>query len=507
MAGEKVTTPSVPLGVRSFSGGLNSTGNPLNLPDNESPDCLNVDFDKFGSVLKRNGYAQLNTVAFNSGATWTSIYQFRKSDLSSFLIGTCGNKFGTWSSLTGSPTDSTGSVTITAGNNNLWQWITFLDTAVGTNNVDPPIQWTGSSTATAASMPTNVTAAQYITVYQNYIFIANVVLSGTRFASRIYWSDLRALTFTAANFVDISKDDGQNITGLGVIGDRICVFKERSIWIGVFTGDVDIPFNFVKTPSEVGCINGYSIQNANNGILFQAQDGLYFLDGYSSTKMSFRTQATFNAMNKTRFQYGASVYQYEKNKYWLANCLGSSSTANQVLTYDTFNNAFGLYSGMAPASFARVITSGEERIYFGDYAGFVYRADSGVNDTPSGTSTAINAYYYTKWFDEGDIINQKGNQEAVIYYDYNSAQLTVNWSYDFSGSDDYLISFSSSGSGMLWDAGLWDSGIWGGSGGNYRRLDIGGRGRLVRYKFSNMNLSEQFKINGLGKLVYMETNV
>jgi len=127
MAGEKLTSPSAPVSVRVFSGGLNSTANPLNLQDSESTDCQNVDFDKFGSVLKRNGYTPVNTTAFNSGATWTSLHWFQLSTGSKFLVGTCGSKLASFSSgLSGSPSDITGSLTITPGNNNLFQWATFL---------------------------------------------------------------------------------------------------------------------------------------------------------------------------------------------------------------------------------------------------------------------------------------------------------------------------------------------------------------------------------------------
>ena len=57
MAGNKYTTSSVPFASVAFTGGLNSTAGPLNLQDNESSDLQNVDFNRFGSIVKRNGYA------------------------------------------------------------------------------------------------------------------------------------------------------------------------------------------------------------------------------------------------------------------------------------------------------------------------------------------------------------------------------------------------------------------------------------------------------------------
>ena len=48
---------------KTLSGGLNSTAGPFGLKDNESSDLQNIDFDQFGSILKRNGYSNLNSVS------------------------------------------------------------------------------------------------------------------------------------------------------------------------------------------------------------------------------------------------------------------------------------------------------------------------------------------------------------------------------------------------------------------------------------------------------------
>ena len=59
MAGITYTSSSVPTSDTALNGGLNSTAGALELKDSESSDLQNVDFDKFGSILKRNGYQVL----------------------------------------------------------------------------------------------------------------------------------------------------------------------------------------------------------------------------------------------------------------------------------------------------------------------------------------------------------------------------------------------------------------------------------------------------------------
>jgi len=507
MAGEKLTSKSIPIGYKSNSGGLNSTFGPLTLQDNESSKLQNVDFDRSGSVLKRNGYTTLNSSAFNSGATWTSLHWFELSSGTDYLIGTCGNKLAKMDSLDGTWDDITGSLTITAGNNNHFQWTTFLDTALGTNSVDVPVQWTGSGNGSAMTVPTGLTKAKYITVFNNYVFLANVTVSGTAHPSRVYWSDLKALTWTATNFVDIDRNDGQEITGLKVLGNKLIIPKERSIHGGTFTGDTDIPFVFEKTPSHVGCAAGYTPQDIDNGLVFFSQDGLYYFDGNNSFKVSDRVTQTLETFAKTRFPNAVTAYQKSKNRYWMSCTNSGDSTHNRCLVWDSFNNAFSVYKGHNANCYAIVFTSGEERIYFGDYSGYVYRADTGANDNPAGTSTAIDAYYYTKWFDYGDIVNQKGTPQVYIYYLNNNATITFVYSYDFEDSDTYSQSFSTATGGSLYGTGVYDTNVYGGSGGSVKRRDLLGRGRVVRFGFKNSTISETFRIDGIGMLPHLETNI
>jgi hypothetical protein len=50
-------------------------------------------------------------------------------------------------------------------------------------------------------------------------------------------------------------------------------------------------------------------------------------------------------------------------------------------------------------------------------------------------------------------------------------------------------------------------GTYAGVGGSQQRRDLDGRGRVVRFGFKNMNLSETFQIDGLGSFAHLETSV
>ena len=65
MAGIEYTTRSVPISDKLLNGGLNSTAGALGLQNNESSDLQNIDFNEFGAIKKRKGYATLNSSALD----------------------------------------------------------------------------------------------------------------------------------------------------------------------------------------------------------------------------------------------------------------------------------------------------------------------------------------------------------------------------------------------------------------------------------------------------------
>jgi len=189
-----------------------------------------------------------------------------------------------------------------------------------------------------------------------------------------------------------------------------------------------------------------------------------------------------------------SMYQKNKNRYWLA--FATSSNNNRVLTWDSFNNAWSVYVGMAPSAMAIFLVDGvEERPYFGDYSGFVYRADvsSQLNDYPLNVKTAINAYWWSNWKAFDELTDQKGIPQVYLYHKDITGTLTFSYSYDFASSEQYTNTFSMAGTDSP------DSVI--------RRQDLNGRGRVIALKFANSTVDETFQIDGIGMKALLDTNV
>ena len=478
-----------------FSGGLNSTAGALSLQETESSDLQNVDFDVFGSVKKRNGYNCLNTSAVAGtaqGLYWYVTGTTRKQiAVINEKVYRMDDLDGTWDDISGT------AVTLTTGGNYPVSWETFLSTVIWTNDIDVPFKWANSGSISALDVPSGLTRAKFVHKFQNYCMLANCVVSGTDRPNRFYWSALKSITtWGAADFVDISPDDGEEITGFKTLGEKLIVYKTQSIYGVSFTGDANIPFIVQKCDSHVGCIAPYSIQEASNGHIFLAYDGLYYFDGNNSYKMSDKLNNTLKNYQKTRFPYAQSMYQKMKNRYWLSISSASLTINDRVITYDTLNNAFSNYQNMFPAAMSIFLVGGvDERAYFFDYKGYCYWADNtcaGNDDYPTNSKTAINAYYYTGWKKYEDICSQKSVPHTYIYHKNEDATLTFAYSYDYSTTDDYTNTFSTYSTGSV--------------GGLITRQDLDGRGRLIRFKFANARTTETFQIDGIGAMVKLETD-
>jgi len=208
------------------TGGLNSRSSPLNLRDNESPDCANVYFDTDGAILKRNGSVMVSdehissvysthTIYNMNEHTVTGLQQFLKSDGDDFLVATVGHGIckmddldGIWEHISG--------YYLTPGI--LTDFEVYLDNIIGTNGTDRPWKWDGTTSYTEyLDVPSLLTTAKYVKLFKDYLFLANVTVDSTLYASRLYFSNIGSIsTWTSTHFININTNDGQSITGLDV---------------------------------------------------------------------------------------------------------------------------------------------------------------------------------------------------------------------------------------------------------------------------------------------------
>lgn len=366
-----------------------------------------------------------------------------------------------------------------------------------------------TTTAVPMLLPTEMTKVKSFEIFFGHTIAANVTVNGVKYGSRIHWSYPGTIErWWDADWADVDRDDGTDVVCVKSLGERLVIFKERSIWIAAYTGDTDVPYVLSKTPSNVGCIARDSVQEVNNGLIFLSYDGLWYFDGSNSTKISDKLNYTFkNEVSATRMNYAVSTMYRSRNQYMIT--LTESSGTQNTCTYvwDYYTKGFTRHRGFEANSITTCNVANEERIYFTDSNGFLYRYDIGVDDYPLGVQTAINAFYKTKWFSFGDLVCVKSSPQLVTYTDFNNGSLTLGYAYDFDDIDQYTVVIPMSTGTATYDAptSIYDVSKYAGSGGFPRRTDMAGRGRVLRLSFSNNALSETFKLSGFGMSVMLET--
>jgi hypothetical protein len=149
----RYTSSPVSVASKALGGGLNTTAGPLHLEDNECSDLQNTDFDKFGSILKRNGYTAINTAKIGSGVKSDGMkwYEYDNAGTTTRLMvnATDGKLYTMPESMSGVWTDKTGTGVFTAGYRNDYE--TFRGRLFGTNGVDKP--WMLDASGNAQPIP------------------------------------------------------------------------------------------------------------------------------------------------------------------------------------------------------------------------------------------------------------------------------------------------------------------------------------------------------------------
>lgn len=126
---------------------------------------------------------------------------------------------------------------------------------------------------------------KYMAIHMERLFMMNV----PGHSNRIQWTTSTPLIypvncFAAAHFLDIG-DGEEEITGCISFRGSLIIFKENSIW--VLSGDgIGSKWNLQQVDKTVGAINGHSILNMDDSILFLAKSGVYEWAGGKARNIS-----------------------------------------------------------------------------------------------------------------------------------------------------------------------------------------------------------------------------
>lgn len=284
------------LSASNFAPGLRLDVDAFQLGDGESPDLLNVDLDTRGGVAMRRAVAPINTSSAPLTSPIHSLFTFAKTDgTEQVLVGSGAyTYYSTGSNFTSIGTTWTVSTRQRAA--------AFRDALYIQNGTDAPRKWTGSAVSNltqtfndniASPNDGDMPIAKTITVWQGYVWVGNTYESATRYGSRLRFSHPnRGEDWRTDDYIDIDVGhDGDQITALVPLSDRLLVFKNQSIHMVTGSDPDTFAVTFV---ANVGAPSQEAVVATEYGVYFFSwPSGLHY---YGERGVNYNFDALFPAV-------------------------------------------------------------------------------------------------------------------------------------------------------------------------------------------------------------------
>lgn len=337
--------------------------------------------------------------------------------------------------------------------------------------------------------------------------------------SRLYYSagSTQLENFSSAyggGYIDVSKNDGDEITCIKFFQNKIIVFKHRSVWQFSFTATGLASLELIT--NEVGCESHRTCWIVNNNLWFAAKK-----DGRAVVYSLGNVQNYFNALRTTEQSLkissgshldsvnlgqleNASGY-YFRNLYILSVAQGSSDTNNRCYVFDSrFNTWIGYWDGISANNlFSYQDEDGSEELYYGsDSSGYIVKMFTGTDDNGSAIAWQIQ----TKNFNQGFFDQYKIYRNPIFWFkDVSNGSITGYIITDgLFSSGSFTISPLVSGIGFGFDRfGVVKFGTSSGASTSTANSDqpmeiiVNKIARSIKFQLDDTNTSSSFKFLGM----------
>lgn len=488
--------------LNDFSGGLNTFDPEYISALNQSPDLDNlIILDK--GFKKRMGDSAWNASAMVSGNTPVQGMGYIQYDSGTqFLNAVAGTKFFTDSGLSGTMTDKTGAITITSGQNNIWNSVNFNNLQIWFGGA-PDAPFTYSGTGNAAALAGSPPTANNVFGANNRIFAMNTAAN----PSRIFWpiiSNPSDWTGTGSGNADVAASDGDSLQcGIVTGPDTAILFKNNSTHMMVTTRQ---PFPIYQLQRGIGIAgkNAYAVANGGDyyrgGTIYFVTPGLRMKS--TSDGIHFKTYPNdindiWDSINVNRIQYIQGIYYQPLEWIMFLVSTGSSTTNNYLIIWDIERQCFLRCTTGFKSNVMTMVQN--RRLFAGHYNGKMYeKLKANVfSDASEASPGAINGYWrtpFTGLTTEIDVTVHPIYVDVVALTE-SASTLDVSYGFDFN-SQQNTQTFSLVATGGTWDSGLWDTAVWGGQNATVLTQFVQGRGNIFSYRMGNATASQGFTVQG-----------
>lgn len=477
---------TIPLVTPAFKG-LNKQAETSILGPEWATVAMNAIFDTAGRLGARKGWTNVTTGTPMSGTpTIEQIHEQIFEDGTTAIISAAGSKL--WSGVT-SPTDVTGTATVTAGNN--WQLVNFNGRVLGFQQGEVPIDRTTGNFADLVAASGTVPQGNCAVVHSGRIWAADSDYQTIKYCALLDQTNWT----TGAGSIDMSSvwpQGTDTITALAMYNGQMVVFGKNKLVIfgdgqGSALGINPANIFVIDTIVGVGCIARDSVQQIEGGdIVFLSSQGIQSL----SRLIQEKSNPIFNVSTNIRDYLNTlvasetiskirSVYAPTESFYLL-----SLPSVNEAFCFDTSakmqDGTFRVTEWNTAIRAIAYSNSGLTYLSLASGAGGKLGTYSGSSD--NGAQYTFD--YVSAWLDLGEDAAQYvkilKNISSLLYIS-SSASVIMKWDVDFQGDFDSRAASILAPGTSEWNVMEWGIGEWsGGFALRSVRSPISGQGQYIR---------------------------
>jgi len=356
---------------------------------------VNMNLSEAGVAESRNGYTKWNSSSVSEEITGLREQTF--ADGTTKYLVCVEDKI--YDSTTSAHTDITGSLTLgVAGADDRTRMTFIRDQVVGTNGTDETWVFDGSGNASALSgMPW--TTCEDVITHRGVLLAFAPTESGTKYPSRVRWSDINTKTFIPditswpdANRFEVYEGTGNIIGAVDNFGLAL-IFKDD----GLYPASVEYDVGFLELRLR-NPIRGFSpvakhtIISRPEFVFGVAKEGAFaFGPDLSFRILTLDIQDEWEKLNRGRLKYAQSfVREKDHQVRTLLSGSGNASGHNRILVWDWETNDVWFDEPTDVMGYGSTIEiAGTEYDWLGGNNGFVYKGNSGSDDSGTGYSWTV----------------------------------------------------------------------------------------------------------------------
>lgn len=345
--------PTVKYDIANFLGGLNLSVDENLLKTNETSNAENINIDK-GVLTLANGYEYYSLDG--SVMNIKSIMVYYRSNTPIIIVAANGglykyqnNKF---------------TFIANGFKSDIWDCVNYRmygeDVLILTNGVDNVKVYNGAirdlkrdGNGSENSDENKAPKGKFVEVHYERLFICddNYLYISKDFDFDDFTTPVDEngeLTNEHGAYIENYTVDGSRAIGMKVVFDDVIIFKERSIY--KIYGATPKTYQRQTVFNSNGAIADNSICVTNKGAYFISQDGIYLYDGVNCKLVSEKLGELFKKVNNKFLNNACGIIS--DNKYVLALPDKSSEKNNFLVEYDLISNVFTIKTGINVNRFA-----------------------------------------------------------------------------------------------------------------------------------------------------------